>query len=125
MATVIRFRGEEHRVTREDILAAAQRSTPERLTTYYVEIDGRRFPPKQLVRVATGTRQQFNSANARKSTDETGLHSTSSLSRPVAGASMVSSAVLLEGITTLEAAAWRRNLEVPASVSGKARRAFS
>jgi 5-methylcytosine-specific restriction protein B len=65
LTTVIRFRGEEHRLTREDVLAAAQRSTPERLTTYYVEIDGRRFPPKQLVRVATGTRQQFNSANAR------------------------------------------------------------
>jgi hypothetical protein len=62
---VIRFRGEEHRVTREDILAAARRTVPGRITTYHVVIDGRRFPPKQQVRVATGTRQQFNSANAR------------------------------------------------------------
>ncbi len=82
MAAVIRFRGEEYRVTREDILAAAKRAAPERITTYYVEIDGRRFPPKQLIRIATGTRQQFNSANARSLLTKLGFTVQAASSQP-------------------------------------------
>jgi 5-methylcytosine-specific restriction protein B len=65
MAAVIRFKGEEYELSQEDILNAAALQTPQRIITYYVEVGGRRFPPKQLLRAATGTRKPFNSANAR------------------------------------------------------------
>lgn len=60
----IKFRGEEHSVTREDILAVAARESPRRINSYFVEIDGKRYPPKQLVRAATGTKRFFDTAAA-------------------------------------------------------------
>ena len=65
MEATIRFKGEEHRVTRDDIVRVTRSVTPEKITTYYVEVEGKKFPPKQLLRAATGTRSSFNSANAR------------------------------------------------------------
>jgi hypothetical protein len=60
----VTFRGEEHWITREDILAAAAKESPRRINAYFVEIDGKRYPPKQLVRAATGTKQFFDTAAA-------------------------------------------------------------
>jgi len=60
----VTFRGEEHWVTRDDILAAAAREQPRRVNSYFVEINGKRYPPKQLVRAATGTKQFFDTAAA-------------------------------------------------------------
>jgi len=74
MEATIRFQGEEHRLTHDDILKAAKQEPPEQITTYYVEIDGRRFSPKQLIRIATGTRKPFNSANARSLLTRLGFH---------------------------------------------------
>ena len=65
MEATIRFRGETHTLSRDDILRMAEREVPGKITAYFVEINGRRFPPKQLLRAATGTRKPFNSANAR------------------------------------------------------------
>ena len=60
----VTFRGEEHWVTKDDILAAAAREAPRRVNSYFVEINGKRYPPKQLVRSATGTKQFFDTGAA-------------------------------------------------------------
>ena len=60
----VKFRGEEHWVTREDILSVASKEPPRRINEYFVEINGERYPPKQLVRSATGTKQFFDTAAA-------------------------------------------------------------
>ena len=60
----VTFRGEQHTVTREDILAVAERESPRRINAYFVELNGKRYPPKQLVRAATGTTKFFDSAAA-------------------------------------------------------------
>ena len=60
----VTFRGEEHWITKEDILAVASKESPRRVNSYFVEIDGKRYPPKQLVRAATGTKQFFDTGAA-------------------------------------------------------------
>jgi hypothetical protein len=60
----IRIREEEHSLSHEDIVAVARRETPRRVNSYYVEIEGRRFPPKQLLRGATRTDQPFDTGVA-------------------------------------------------------------
>jgi hypothetical protein len=59
------IRGEEHRFSRDDVIHAARRVIPEPIKTYYVEVEGKRFPPKQLIRLVTGTGRPFDSMNAR------------------------------------------------------------
>ena len=65
LETTMIIRGQQYRITRDDILRAAHSAAPEPINVYYVEIDGRRYPPKQLIRLATGTRKSFDSMNAR------------------------------------------------------------
>ena len=60
----VTFRGEEHWVTKDDILAIAASAGPKRVNSYFVEINGQRYPPKQLVRAATGTKQPFDTGAA-------------------------------------------------------------
>ena len=60
----IRIKDEVHSISRDDVIAAAKDEEPRRLNAYYVEVEGRRFPPKQLLRAATKTRQEFVSATA-------------------------------------------------------------
>jgi len=60
----VKFRGEEYWVSRDDILSVASKESPRRINEYFVEIDGKRYPPKQLVRSATGTKQFFDTAAA-------------------------------------------------------------
>ena len=60
----VTFRGEEHWVTKDDILAVAAKESPRRVNSYFVEINGQRYPPKQLVRAATGTKQFFDTGAA-------------------------------------------------------------
>jgi hypothetical protein len=60
----IRIRDEVYSISRDDVIAAAKSEAPRRLNAYYVEIEGRRFPPKQLLRAATGTTTPFVSAVA-------------------------------------------------------------
>ncbi len=60
----ITLRGEEYWVTRDDILAVATRESPRRVNSYFVEIESKRYPPKQLVRSATGTTQFFDTGAA-------------------------------------------------------------
>jgi DGQHR domain-containing protein len=44
--------------------ARAGKESPRRVNSYFVEIDGKRYPPKQLVRAATGTKQFFDTGAA-------------------------------------------------------------
>ena len=83
MEATIRFRGETHTLSHDDILRVAEREVPGKITTYFVEINGRRFPPKQLLRAATGTRKPFNSASARSLLTRLGfqVHSSSASGR--------------------------------------------
>lgn len=60
----IRIKDEEHVLTSDDVVAVARRETPRRVNAYYVEIEGRRFPPKQLLRAATKTNQPFDTGVA-------------------------------------------------------------
>src|SRR5204862_3578875 len=60
----IRIRDEEHSLSREDVIAVARNEVPRKVNSYFVDIEGRRFPPKQLVRSATGTDKSFDTAVA-------------------------------------------------------------
>jgi hypothetical protein len=60
----VRIRGQDHSVGRDDVIAVAQRETPRRVNAYYVEIDGRRFPPKQLLRGAIPSAGDFDTSLA-------------------------------------------------------------
>ena len=60
----VRFKDEEHLVSADDIIAVARRESPRRLNAYFVEIEGRRFPPKQLLRGAIRTTQPFDTGVA-------------------------------------------------------------
>ena len=60
----IRIKDEEHILTPEDVIKAARAESPRRINAYFVEIEGRRFPPKQLLRAATKTTQPFDTGVA-------------------------------------------------------------
>jgi len=60
----IRIKDEEHVLSADDILAVARRESPRRVNAYFVEIEGRRFPPKQLLRGATKTSKPFDTGVA-------------------------------------------------------------
>jgi hypothetical protein len=60
----VRIKDEEHTLSADDIIAVARRESPRRLNAYFVEIEGRRFPPKQLLRGATHTTQAFDTGVA-------------------------------------------------------------
>jgi 5-methylcytosine-specific restriction enzyme B len=60
----IRIKSEEHVLTPDDIINAARAEAPRRINSYFVEIEGRRFPPKQLLRAATKTNQPFDTGVA-------------------------------------------------------------
>src|SRR5688572_17740600 len=60
----IRIKDEEHVLTRDDIINAAKAESPRRINAYFVEIEGRKFPPKQLLRAATNTTQSFDTGVA-------------------------------------------------------------
>lgn len=58
--------GHSYELTDEDIRRAARDLDPEPVDVHFAVVDGRRFPPKQLVEAATGLdRADFNSHQAR------------------------------------------------------------
>jgi hypothetical protein len=60
----IRIKDEEHLVSADDVIAVARRESPRRLNAYFVEIEGRRFPPKQLLRGAIPSAGSFDTGVA-------------------------------------------------------------
>lgn len=71
--TTIQIQGKEYQITDDDVLRAVRSNAPDPIVGYYVEVDGKRFPPKQLIRLTTGTRDRFNSANARSALTRLGF----------------------------------------------------
>jgi len=69
----MRFSDEEHTFTNEEVSKASHEVPPERITRYFVELHGRRYPPKQLIRLATRRSKNFNSANARSALTRLGF----------------------------------------------------
>lgn len=58
--------GHQFELTRTDIEQAADALDPEPIEVHFAVIDGRRFPPKQLIGAVTGLdRADFNSHQAR------------------------------------------------------------
>lgn len=71
--TSIQIQGRDYTISDDDVRRVARLQAAEPLVGYYVEIDSRRYPPKQLIRLATGTRDRFNSANARSALTRLGF----------------------------------------------------
>jgi len=71
--TTIQIQRRDYTISDEDVRRVAQAHAPEPLVAYYVKVEGRRYPPKQLIRLATGTRDRFNSANARSALTRLGF----------------------------------------------------
>ncbi len=74
MRVSMTIRGRYHEISREQVIRASNSASPGSIKRYYVEIDGKKFPPKQLIRLATGTRNPFDSANARSALTRLGFH---------------------------------------------------
>jgi hypothetical protein len=74
VAHTIRIRDEEHSLSRDDVIAVARSESPRRINAYFVEIEGRRFPPKQLLRSATRTSKSFDTAVAIRALEALGFH---------------------------------------------------
>jgi hypothetical protein len=73
MQITIRIAGDEYTLTRDDILRVAQSTRPERIDTFYVAVEGKHFPPTQLIREATGTSHRVYSFNARSALTRLGF----------------------------------------------------
>ena len=69
----IQIRGRDYTISREDIIRVAHSNEPGPIKTYYVEVESKKHPPKQLIRLATGTRSPFDSANARSALTKLGF----------------------------------------------------
>ncbi len=65
MVVPMTINGQTYQISDIAIRLAARNATPERIKDYYVEVKGKQFPPKQLIRLVTKTPDPFNSANAR------------------------------------------------------------
>lgn len=71
--TTIQIQGNQYEISDDDVQRVARRHAPGAIVGYYVEAEGKRYPPKQLIRLATGTRDTFNSANARSALTRLGF----------------------------------------------------
>jgi len=65
MIVYMTINGQKYQLSDKEIRLVAKNSTPERIKDYYVEVEGKHFPPKQLIRLVTKTTDLFNSNNAR------------------------------------------------------------
>jgi hypothetical protein len=71
--TTLTIQGKTYKISDDDIRRVAQTHTPESLVGYYVDVEGKQYPPKQLIRLATDTRDIFNSSNARSALTRLGF----------------------------------------------------
>ena len=70
---MLQIQGKDYKIGENDIRRMARMHNPEPLVRYYIEVEGRKFPPKQLIRLVTGTRDTFNSSNARSALTRLGF----------------------------------------------------
>jgi hypothetical protein len=60
------LRGSEHRLSRERVVESVRGQAPEPMHRWVVEVEGKRFPAKQVFRLASGLgRADFNAHQAR------------------------------------------------------------
>jgi len=103
------LRGETQNISRDDVLRVARTVAPNPIAAagYYVEIEGRQFPPTQLVRFAARTRTHPHSHNSRSILARLGF-----TARP-AGDSVPSSRLTRQTTQVVTSAVlgdWRRKL---------------
>lgn len=61
------IRGIEYELTREEVLRIAERLAPEPIKHWYVEIEGKTFPPKQIISEALKLeRLDFDTDDAKR-----------------------------------------------------------
>jgi hypothetical protein len=65
MTITFTLHGTTYSIACDDVLAVARREPPEPITGYYCEVEDRRFPPTQLVRLAARTRTRPHPVNSR------------------------------------------------------------
>jgi hypothetical protein len=69
----VRIGEREFTLSKAIVVSAALGETPRRINAYFVDIAGRRFPPKQLLRAAIGAEAQFDSAFAVRVLEKLGF----------------------------------------------------
>lgn len=69
----VRIKNVDYSVSADDIVAVARREAPRRINAYFVEIDGRRYPPKQLLRGAMPSAGAFDTGLALRSLESLGF----------------------------------------------------
>ena len=62
--TTITIMGKTYEISDEDIRRAAGNARRESITRYYVEVEGKHFPPTQLIRLVTA--DSAHSSNAQR-----------------------------------------------------------
>lgn len=62
--TTIEIKKILHQITDEAVRRVARNARPERITRYYVEVEGNCFPPTQLIRLVTG--DSAHASNAQR-----------------------------------------------------------
>ena len=71
--TTLVNKGKEYEISDDDIRRVARAHNPKSLVGYFVEVEGKQYPPTQLIRLATEAREAFNSANARSALTRLGF----------------------------------------------------
>ena len=60
------IKGQKYTISAEQVREVARKHDPKNIRDFYVEVEGTRFSPKQLIHLVTQARyQSFNSQNAR------------------------------------------------------------
>lgn len=60
------IQGQEYKISAEQVKEVARQNVPKNIEIYYVEVEGKRFPPKQLIHLVTKAQNRsFNSQDAR------------------------------------------------------------
>jgi hypothetical protein len=71
--TTLQIQGKGYKISDDDIRRVARTHKPGYLVGYYVEVEGKQYPPMQLIRLVTGTRDRFYSTNARSALTRLGF----------------------------------------------------
>jgi hypothetical protein len=101
--------GETYSISRDDVLRVARTAAPDPIAAagYYVEIEGRQFPPPQVVHLAARTRTRPHSQNSRSILARLGFTPRSAGESPPSNRQPRQTT---EGVTSAVLGDWRRKL---------------
>ncbi len=71
--TAIRIGTKLYGLTDTHVKAVLRRATPTFIRLYYINVHGKHFPPKQVIRLATKTKKPFGPAKARRALTDLGF----------------------------------------------------